>query len=75
MCEIRTTEEEKRNEFGVLAIQYMDSFYNTALRMTGNQVEAQDLVQEAYLRDFRFFDKFEKRTNYKAWLIKIISNI
>ena len=75
MCEIRTTEEEKRNEFGVLAIQYMDSFYNTALRMTGNEVEAQDLVQDAYLRAFRFFDKFEKGTNFKAWLFKIIRNI
>jgi RNA polymerase sigma-70 factor (ECF subfamily) len=75
MCEISTTEEEKRNEFGVLAIQHMNSFYNTALRMTGNEAEAEDLVQDAYLRAFRFFDKFEKGTNFKAWLFKIIRNI
>ena len=75
MCEIRTTEEEKRNEFEVLAIQHMNSFYNTALRMTGNEAEAEDLVQDACLRAFRFFDKFEKGTNFKAWLFKIIRNI
>lgn len=67
--------EEVRKEFEELALPYMDSFYNVALRMTGNEVEAQDLVQDAYLRALRFFDKFQKGTNFKAWIFKIIKNI
>ncbi len=75
MCEISAVTEEKKKEFEKLALQYMDSLFNTALRMTGNETEAEDLVQDAYLRAFRFFDKFEKGTNFKAWLFKIIKNI
>ncbi len=62
MCEISIIEDRKR-EFEVLALQYMDSFYSAALRMTRNETEAEDLVQDAYLRAYRFFDKFEKGTN------------
>jgi RNA polymerase sigma-70 factor, ECF subfamily len=74
MCEISIIEDKKR-EFEVLALQYMDSFYSAALRMTRNETEAEDLVQDAYLRAFLFFDKFEKGTNFKAWLFKIIRNV
>jgi RNA polymerase sigma-70 factor (ECF subfamily) len=74
MCEIGATENKKR-EFEVLALQYMDSFYNAALRLTRDQTAAEDLVQDAYLRAYRFFDKFEKGTNFKAWLFKIIKNV
>lgn len=74
MCQDKSVDEKKR-EFEELAIQYMDSFYSAALRMTGDEIEAQDLVQDAYLRAFRFFDKFEKGTNFKAWFFKIIKNI
>jgi len=74
MSQIQCVDKNKR-EFEDLAIQYMDSFYNTALRMTGDEVEAQDLVQDAYLRAYRFFDRFEKGTNFRAWLFKIIRNI
>jgi len=73
MCQLQCL-EKRREEFGNLATQYMDSFYNTALRMTGNEIEAQDLVQDACLRAYYFFDKFEKGTNFRAWLYKIIRN-
>jgi len=74
MCEIRTTEEKKR-EFEGLALPHMDSFYSAALRLTRNETAAEDLVQDAYLRAYRFFDKFEKGTNFRAWLFKIIKNV
>ena len=52
----------------------MDALYNFALRMTGDADDADDLVQETFLKAFRFFDKFEKGTNCKAWLFRILKN-
>lgn len=52
----------------------MDSLYSTALRMTRDTAEAEDLVQDTYLRAYRFFDKFEEGTNFKAWIFKILTN-
>lgn len=56
------------------AIPHMDALYNFALRMTGDSDDANDLVQETFLKAFRFFDKFEKGTNCKAWLFRIMKN-
>jgi len=70
MCELN-----KQKEFEELALPYMDSFYSSALRMTRNEAEAEDLLQDAYLRAYRFFDKFQKGTNFRAWLFKIIRNV
>ncbi len=56
------------------AVPHMDALYNFALRMTGDGDEADDLVQETYLKAFRFFDKFERGTNCKAWLFRIMKN-
>lgn len=67
--------EEKKKEFEEISLQYMDSLYSAALRMTRNPSEAQDLVQDTYLRSYRFFDKFEKGTNFRAWLFKILKNV
>lgn len=67
--------DENRKEFETLALQYMDSLYGVALRMTRDATEAQDLVQDAYLRAYRFFDKFKKGTNFRAWLFKILRNV
>ncbi|MCG8605650.1 sigma-70 family RNA polymerase sigma factor [bacterium] len=65
---------EKRREFQEVAFEHMDSLYNTALRMTKNEVDAQDLVQDVYVRAYRFFDKFKRGTNFKAWIFKILTN-
>ena len=65
---------QKREEFEELAFKYMNSLYCTALRMTRNELDAEDLVQDVYVRAFRFFHKFEKRTNFKAWIFKILTN-
>jgi len=62
------------NEFQDLAFKHVDSLYNTALRMTKNDLDAEDLLQDVYLRAFRFFHRFEKGTNFKAWIFKILTN-
>jgi RNA polymerase sigma-70 factor (ECF subfamily) len=61
-------------EFESEAIPHMDVLYNYALRMTGNSDDANDLVQETYLKAFRFWDKYEKGTNIRAWLFRIMKN-
>ena len=66
--------QQRYAEFEKEAIPYMDAVYNFALRMTGDEDDADDLVQETYLKAFRFFDKFEKGTNCKAWLFRILKN-
>ena len=66
--------QKRYAEFEKEAIPYMNAVYNFALRMTGDEDDADDLVQETYLKAFRFFDKFEKGTNCKAWLFRILKN-
>ncbi len=56
------------------ALSYLDALYRTALRMTRSEAEAEDLVQESYIRAFRFKEQFEPGTNLKAWLFRILTN-
>ncbi|MFQ5823723.1 MAG: sigma-70 family RNA polymerase sigma factor [bacterium] len=65
---------QKKKEFQELSFELMDSLYNTAFRMTRNELDAEDLVQDVYVRAFRFFHKFNKGTNFKAWIFKILTN-
>jgi RNA polymerase sigma-70 factor (ECF subfamily) len=58
-------------EAGVLA--QLDSLYRTALRLTHNQQEAEDLVQETMLKAFRFADSYQRGTNLRAWLFRILN--
>jgi RNA polymerase sigma-70 factor (ECF subfamily) len=60
--------------FAELTLPHMASLYNAALRMTRNRADAEDLVQETYLRAFRGFSGFEEGTNVKAWLYRILTN-
>jgi RNA polymerase sigma-70 factor (ECF subfamily) len=66
--------EERRQKFETLAFPHMDALYSTALRMTRHPLDAEDLVQDVFLRAYRFFDKFEEGTNFKAWIFKILTN-
>ena len=63
-----------RDEFEALALRHLDALYGAALRLTRNERDAEDLVQDALLRAYRFFDRFERGTNIKAWLFKILTN-
>src|SRR6202051_3833204 len=60
--------------FADQAMQYMPSLYSAALRMTRNPADAEDLVQESYLKAYRGFGGFQQGTNLKAWLYKILTN-
>jgi RNA polymerase sigma-70 factor (ECF subfamily) len=63
-----------RAHFADQAMQHMGSLYTAALRMTRNPSDAEDLVQETYLKAYRAFDTFQEGTNLKAWLYKILTN-
>lgn len=73
MLKIRQNNSVKA-EFEELTLQHLDPMFSAALRLTKNERDAEDLVQDAYLRAYRFFDKFERGTNIKAWLFKILTN-
>jgi len=61
-------------DFETAAMPYVDALYNTAYRMTRNVEDAQDLVQETYLKAYKYYDKFSEGTNFKAWIFKIMKN-
>ena len=65
---------ETKADFEQQALVHLDALYRTALRMTRNPQDAEDLVQETYLRAFRFSDQFRPGTNLRAWLFKILTN-
>ncbi len=56
------------------ALSFLDALYRTALRMTRSEADAEDLVQETYIRAFRFRQQFTPGTNLKAWLFRILTN-
>jgi len=56
------------------ALSFLDALYRTALRMTRSEADAEDLVQETYIRAFRFREQFTPGTNLKAWLFRILTN-
>jgi RNA polymerase sigma-70 factor, ECF subfamily len=60
--------------FETEALSFLDALYRTALRMTRSEAEAEDLVQETYIRAFRFQQQFTPGTNLKAWLFRILTN-
>ncbi len=67
-------ERQKQLEFQNEAVVHLHSLYNYALHITMNPDDAEDLVQETYLKAYRFFNSFERGTNCKAWLFKILKN-
>ena len=63
-----------RSAFTQEAMQYAGQLYSAAMRMTRNRADAEDLVQETYLRAYRGFHGFEDGTNLRAWLFRILTN-
>jgi RNA polymerase sigma-70 factor (ECF subfamily) len=56
------------------ALTYIDALYGAAMRLTGRAADAEDLVQDTYVKALRFQDRFERGTNLKAWLFTILHN-
>jgi RNA polymerase sigma-70 factor, ECF subfamily len=69
-----TRKNEKEREFEREALPHTELLYNYALRMTNNPADADDLLQETFLKAFRFWDKYESGTNIRAWLFRIMKN-
>ena len=67
-------ERDPRELFEEQAIPFLDQLYGAALRMTRNPADAQDLVQETYVKAYAAFAQFEQGTNLKAWLYRILTN-
>lgn len=65
---------DTRREFEATALPHLDALYGTAYRLARNPRDAEDLVQEALMRAYRFWDTFEKDSNCKAWLLRILTN-
>ena len=60
--------------FAEQAMPLMDQLYSAAMRMTRNPSDAEDLVQETYLKAYRGFERFQDGTNLKAWMYRILTN-
>ncbi len=71
---ILNNDKQLQASFKFEAEPHLDALYNFAISLTTDRDDAYDLVQDTYLKAFRFFDKFEKGTNCKAWLFRIMKN-
>ena len=72
--EYNKAENPELAQFEETALIYLDELYATALRYTKNEKDAEDLVQETFLKAFTNFHRFEKGTNCRAWLFTILTN-
>jgi RNA polymerase sigma-70 factor, ECF subfamily len=66
--------ESRRAAFEAEALPHLDHLYGAAAYLCGDRDRASDLVQETFLRAYRFFDRFERGTNCRAWLLTILHN-
>jgi RNA polymerase sigma-70 factor (ECF subfamily) len=66
--------KKQRREFDELALPHMPALYGAAFRLTRNARDAEDLVQDVMMRAYRFWDSFDRESNCKAWLFKILTN-
>ena len=71
---LKAAETHATAAFESEALSYLDSLYRTSMRLTRNPADAEDLVQETYLKAFRAADRFEPGTNLRAWLFTILHN-
>lgn len=70
----RRKQEQIKDEFEENILEHIDSLYNTAFVMTHDKHNAEDLVQETALKAYRFFHRFKRGTNFKAWIVTILRN-
>lgn len=74
MGDLTQDEFQKQIDFEREMIPHLDSLYNFAIRLTTDPIDAEDLVQDTIVKAFRFFGSYEKGTNAKAWLFRILKN-
>lgn len=64
----------RKNRFEEVALDYKDALYNRAYYLTKNKFDAEDLIQDTYMKAYRYFDSFEEGTYFKSWIFKILYN-
>lgn len=74
MAELTKKEIKKQEDFNEEIIPHLDALYNFGLRLTSDPNDAEDLVQDTIVKAYRFFSSYEKGTNAKAWLFRILKN-
>lgn len=74
MSQLTRDEKQKQKDFDEEIIPHMDALYNFALRLTSDPNDAEDLVQDTIVKAYRFFSSYEKGTNAKAWMFRILKN-
>jgi RNA polymerase sigma-70 factor, ECF subfamily len=74
MAELTKSEIRKQEDFNEEIIPHLDALYNFGLRLTSDPNDAEDLVQDTIVKAYRFFSSYEKGTNAKAWLFRILKN-
>jgi RNA polymerase sigma-70 factor, ECF subfamily len=65
---------KKQREFEEQALPHTEALYRFSMRLWGNPTDADDLMQETYIKAYRFWDTFEQGTNVRAWLFRIMKN-
>jgi len=74
LAAVEESTEERSARFERSAMPFLDQLYSAALRMTRNPADAEDLVQETFVKAFAAYHQFEEGTNLKAWLYRILTN-
>lgn len=70
----KSKNNDRGYEFDILLRENLNGMFSLALRMTRNQLDAEDLVQDTSLKAFRYFHKFDQGTNFRAWIYRILTN-
>ncbi len=70
----KSKSNDRDYEFDILLRENLNGMFSLALRMTRNQLDAEDLVQDTALKAFRYFHKFDQGTNFRAWVYRILTN-
>jgi RNA polymerase sigma-70 factor (ECF subfamily) len=71
---MKPLQNDRHRQFEKEMMPYMDMLYSYAYYLSGDREQAHDILQDTYLKAFRFYDKFERGTNAKAWLYRIMKN-
>lgn len=74
MAEPGQSQTDRLAQFEASALEYLDPLYSAALRMARNPQDAEDLVQDTFLKAFTAFEQYQPGTNLKAWLYRILTN-